>query len=139
GVVADDLRGSGLAAELNPGELELAASAAAFVDDAIHGVGYFFDRAFGNWESFFSHVGRVLQHVWLLKDATHGDTANHTSELQRGSRDGALADGNRNGLTRIPLTMKHPLDPFGRRHQTRLFGGEIDSGFMPEAELAAVV
>src|SRR5712664_2455132 len=48
GVVADDLRGSGLAAELNPGEPQLATSATAFVDDAVHGIGYFFHCGFGN-------------------------------------------------------------------------------------------
>src|SRR5882762_2169586 len=35
--------------------------------------------------------------------------------------------------------MKHPLDPFGRRHQPLFFRRKIDSGLMSEAQFGAVI
>ena len=138
-VVTNDLCGAGLAAQLNPGEPQLAAGAATFVDNTVHSVGYFLHGGFGNGEALFSHTGRVHSEVRLLKHATHSDSANHTGQLQRRSRNCPLTGGHRNRLARVPFPVKHALDPFLRRHKPGLFRGEIDSSLVPEAEFAAVI
>src|SRR5256885_13163834 len=48
-------------------------------------------------ESLFTDARRVLKQVWLFKNAAHRDSADHPSELQRGSRDGALTRGHEIG------------------------------------------
>ena len=45
------------------------AARAAFVHDAVHRVGDFFDGGFGNREAFFADVLRIFQQVRLLEDS----------------------------------------------------------------------
>src|SRR5580704_5434455 len=121
-VVADDLRGAGFAAKLDASEFEFTAGAAWFVDDTIHSVRHFFDRGVGDVKTFLADLGRVLEHVRLLKDAAGSNATNHTGELQRRGSNGALSGGDGDDFAGVPLTMKGALDPLLRRHEAGLFG-----------------
>ena len=123
GRITDNLRGSGFASDFDSGETDVARSAAFFVDNAVHRVGYFLHGRLGKREPLLAHVRRVFQEMGLLKDAPHGDAADHARELQRGGDDSALASGYGNRFTGIPLAMKHALDPFRGRHQPGLLRG----------------
>ena len=62
------------------------------------------------------------------------DGCNHARQLNRRDGDRALPDGDRYRLARIPLVMVTRSRPFFRRHQARLFAGQINSRAAAKAQ-----
>src|SRR5258708_2553416 len=82
-IVVDDLRRAALAGEIDSCQFKRAPRAVGFVYHAVHRVGNFFHRGFGNTKTLFSDVGRILEQMRLLIDSTHCDPADGVCELQR--------------------------------------------------------
>ena len=51
----------------------------------------------------------------------------------------ALADGNGNGFTGVPLAVKCAFDPWLGRHQPRFLGGKVNASAVTDAKQIAVI
>ena len=136
-IIANHLRASGFAAEFDVLKPR-AGGRPAFVDYAVHSLGHFLDRIFGNGEMIHAGIRKVFQEVRLDENASTGNARNHARELDRRGGHGALTHGDGNRFASVPLAMIHALRPFLGRNQTGLFAGQINSRAMAEAESVGV-
>src|ERR1700733_6988268 len=143
-LVADDLRRAGLAAYDDVVEVRLVRGAAGPGDDGGHPVLYVFERVGIDLHAGLDHrrisLGDiavqsldVLHELRLVADAAVGDLRRDLRHLQRSRRDVTLADGDREGLRRVPSLVVALLLPRRRRDGAGILVIEIDAGFDAES------
>src|SRR5258707_3091943 len=119
-IVVDDLRRAALAGEIDSCQFKRAPCAVGFVYHAVHRVGNFFHRGFGNTKTLFSDVGRILEQMRLPIDSAHCDPADGVCELQRSGGPPTFSAPPRKRFSRIPSSLEYKLYPILALHPTRL-------------------
>src|SRR5882724_13483710 len=76
GVVADNLRGAGFAAQFHVLDLERCAGPTRFIHYAIHSFGNFLDSRLRKWDSLLANILKIFPQMRLLEDATGSDSPN---------------------------------------------------------------
>src|SRR5580693_1810568 len=134
GVVAHELSGAGFAAKVDVLQTEVIGGAAAFVAHAVEALSDLFNGVVGERETFCFHIGVVLEQVWPHESSAAGNGRGHARELDGCDGDGALTDGDRDRLARVPLVVKYTLDPRLRGHQAGFFAWQINPRAFAEAQ-----
>ncbi len=93
-----------------------------------------------SWIAESSSCGHLVREddMRTAKDATGGDAAESTGQLQRRGGDGSLTDADRDDLAGVPLLVEVLHLPCGRGHGSGDLVRQVDAGLLREAERGGV-